>query len=571
MPIFENRCKISLKVKTIKFLSETVTQKHRFILALAVIITFVIHHNLFFVGRPLDRDDITVIPPLLEVTSVSDYFQRIAMGKIYDVAPIRDITYFFDIWLENSFHVPTFHVSNFVFWLGLLALVYQIARTALGSKNSAALIVLIFCLHPAYVISVAWISARKHLLASIFCALATLAILKIDPKEKRTNFQILLAYFLSLFSFPILILWPLWAWAHLYLVRKYQWRETAKCLAAPLILMISSAGFFYWYYSTVFILATSGVSKFLPGQSGPGLLLLAIGRAFFNLVLPIAITPIDYYPGAFFNLIGLALFPIFIVAALRVCQWRHLVSWNAFFLMTLVFLHVKATRVFFSDTYILLPSLAIWILAFSLLSKISKNNLLAIRLLPAVLLFPAAGFSAFTSSKLSRLYLSLPDMFAYAFHIEPTPQVKLNHAKNLFEKGEFRKTSEILLPLLENGTYAVDLFALAIFYDPGISPQQKLEILIRFNFDSATFDYVLANIYAQTGDFSSATKRLSPHIKSLRLFQDRAGAAAAEFLYFAKKANREAPSLEWLRNELSYDPGQVEMFEKRRKMLFDEK
>ena len=88
--------------------------------------------------------------------------------------PVRTLSYVLDyaLWGPNPFG---FHLSNVILHCANCILIFLLLLRVLRDDRMAVLASLIFAVHPVHVEAVAWVSARKDLLASFFSILALLA------------------------------------------------------------------------------------------------------------------------------------------------------------------------------------------------------------------------------------------------------------------------------------------------------------------------------------------------------------------------------------------------------------
>src|SRR5262249_31354350 len=153
----------------------------------------------------LSRDDRRMIDALQDVHSPAEYLKALEERKVLDVQPIRDLSLLLDLVIGKATGLRTFHLSNVVLWLLIVLLVYRVLSQVLSKTWILVPWTAAFAVHPAFANSVSWISARKHLLSSLFILLATSIVLD-NPRERwrlrHTAFAAGL-YALSIFSQPI--------------------------------------------------------------------------------------------------------------------------------------------------------------------------------------------------------------------------------------------------------------------------------------------------------------------------------------------------------------------------------
>jgi tetratricopeptide (TPR) repeat protein len=83
-----------------------------------------------------------------------------------------------DSWLSDALTVPTYHATNVLLHAAATWLVWLLARTVLATQFAAAAAALLFAVHPVHTESVAFVSGRTDLLASLFALAATWAWLR---------------------------------------------------------------------------------------------------------------------------------------------------------------------------------------------------------------------------------------------------------------------------------------------------------------------------------------------------------------------------------------------------------
>lgn len=109
--------------------------------------------------------------------------------------PVTFTTY----WVEYQFHKldpAGYHFLNFCLHLANMALVYVLLKQ-LGLVRLAWLAALVFGIHPLHVEPVAWISARKDLLSTLFALLTLSAWLRIYQRPSIQTLALPLALFLT--------------------------------------------------------------------------------------------------------------------------------------------------------------------------------------------------------------------------------------------------------------------------------------------------------------------------------------------------------------------------------------
>lgn len=235
------------------------------LLALWIALQAIVYAPLFRQDPLLNRDDLDLIEPLKQVSGLGSYFSGIAEGRIFDVAPVRDLTFKANLLAAGIPVLGGFHFWNSVIWSLCALLVFLILRAKNFSPTAVYASILLLACHPAMVNTVSWVSARKHLLAAFFILVATAAVVTGRPRRHRTAW-ITFCYFLAVFSQPIVLLWPLWWLLFLRTEEKKSWREALLSIAPLTPILAVAAAVNAWYYSGPYLKASSGFPKFVSLQ-----------------------------------------------------------------------------------------------------------------------------------------------------------------------------------------------------------------------------------------------------------------------------------------------------------------
>lgn len=123
--------------------------------------------------------------------------------------PLSVLTFFLENYLWGL-HATVSHLINIVLHLSVVVLLYQFARLTGASKTGAYIAALIFAIHPLHVEPVAWVSARKDLLFSLFYLVSLIQYCRYIKEDKPRHYCLsLLTGFLSILSKPMAISLPL--------------------------------------------------------------------------------------------------------------------------------------------------------------------------------------------------------------------------------------------------------------------------------------------------------------------------------------------------------------------------
>ncbi len=352
----------------------------------------------------LGYDDTILIQPLKNLSAL-DYWKNLIAMRIYDVQPIRDLLFMVNIRL-SALGLPAFHLVNLCLGVGILALSTRLMSFFAFSKSSICAGLTWTITHGAWVWSLSWVSAQKHL-GALFWLLVAVWVYARRSSEKqelrgRDWWMIGLAYALSSLSHPIYLplgLLPL-------LVRLLNRRSIPQSFkpsgwVGPLALAaitLTCLALNAYYYLKIYP-SQSEVAKFLSQENTiDGQLLLQAGRYFFNLLLPIQVAA-HYWPGSAASLIGI---PVGVAMTWTLFKlvprmWASIASMMIAlpFLMTAPF----QKNVFFSDTYLLLPVLTLSVLLTACTERFPRSTW-AIWIMSAVQLYFSYPIpSSFTSDE----------------------------------------------------------------------------------------------------------------------------------------------------------------------------
>lgn len=381
----------------------------------------------------LTRDDEALLAPLRQVTSPADYAALLSTHRVLDVQPVRDVSYLVDLWLSRRLPFSTFHLTGAVLFALLLVSAFGLfARLAPWPRALVA--VAVMAAHPVWGTGVAWVAARKHLLAALFLTLATVALLRYREREtRREGVFAVLAFTLSVLSQPIGVGWPLFAFV--LLGRRLRGPVVASALVAAGVAAVNA-----WYYTGPYV-AQADAAKFAPGLH-PGVSLLSLGRAFWNLVCPVAIAT-SYEPGAVWNLAGLLLLVPVLFVLLRAARWRRTGPWLLYAALPLGVVLVRMTNVFLFDTYLF--SAGVGLLAAVLCALEAAT--LPVRRAAAVFAGGLISLGLVEDVALARSYTSEPALWARAWAVEPSPEALAHHAAYELDAGRVDASLALALRL----------------------------------------------------------------------------------------------------------------------------
>jgi len=515
------------------------TQTIVYFLFIGTVLTFV-HGNLLIEDFILNRDDKMLLKPMKEVGSISQYARAREENKILDLQPVRDLSFLGDIWFQRMTQISIFHVMNLLLWMGILIVAYKILILLNLDGRIIWLLLSLYAIHPSLMTSVAWISARKHLLAHFFILITTFIFILLT-KGKRKGFLVsgLLvgSYILSVFSQPIGVLWPLWALAYLWMTKQ---SDRSKVLVggilACVVIMVGSLYLNYQYYTGSY-LAHSSFAKFVRSDEAYGGSVLALGRYFIQLVFPVKLA-VTYYPGSWLGLIGLFSFVPFLALLRKTLGTRLVCVWLLFFLFPLSVVTLRMTHIFVSDTYLLIPSFGLLVVLAMVVDKFWSNHRKKIALCGGVVFI----LFCFKSFGWINAWRSDQSLWEYSYKSEPTPRTLFVHGFHLLQTGKAQQAfliasrlkhwnpNEFGLPLL---------YARSTYLNDALSRSEKISLLKKEAFHSPWPQYYLAALYANQSEFHKAYTLGKELLKKPSNLGDEIELIVAEVTYFCLKARGE--------------------------------
>ncbi len=482
----------------------------------------------------LRRDDETLLRGVRGLSSPLAWPEAVRTGRILDVQPVRDLALGVGLRASALSGHGLFHAFNLLLWICICVLAWRLfARTA--GERLALFALPLFALHPIFAGSVGWISASKHLLAAAFLLGAALLLLRaIDERNAapRSALAFCALYALAMLSQPIGLLFPLWAALAVMLLSPAPSRRALLRWPAVLLPLFALAGFINAAYYTR-LYPQLAASKLVEASAGERL--LSLGRTAFNLLSPIALSPI-YSPGSVWNLVGL--FALLLLAWLLLRRSSREV-WLAFAFASfpLALVTLRMTNIFVSDTYALLPAVGIFS---ALLARLRDAGPRAMRIGGVTLLalsLPAAALTA----RQARTWRSDAALWEHAAEVEPCPQTLVRFGGELLRLGELRQAREVAEGLIASGESEPQLaflYSRAVAQDPSLLLADKIERLEAAPLDDPWRDYLLGTLHAQSGDAGRGADLLVRALRSPLAFKGELPVIAAEATALCQLASR---------------------------------
>lgn len=518
-------------------------------------ILFSVHFQIVKTDPLLNYDDFSVVAPMNQVSTLHDYAILVKQNKILDRQPIRDFSFWVDYQIQKLTSFSIHHLTSLLIWSGIAVLLFYIFLLENISHAHAAIFVTLYTFHPSLTIAVSWVSARKHLLSTLFILGSTYLFIKYFKSSKK-NLQFLITpsytsifliaffYLLSCLSQPINIAWPFWAL--LYCLYN-QWPVQNKVLKNKIIflfillllILIATALVNFHYYNDLYAERTSGISKFMSSDDNQiSYKFLAIGASFFQTILPIWPTPSSYYPGSFKTIIGLMLFVIFLLIIFRNKDKpkRHeLFLWLFFAALPLIVINAKMTNILGSDTYLLIPAVGIYMIFV---------RLFPINFYTKITSLAFIVFFIFNSNLVSHSFSSSKELWLMAQDNEESPIVIKNLAHAYLEEKDYKKSFELAVRVMDwnPSLPGFDIIYSSSLYNlPDMPDEQKiiwLDKALKIRPTSPYIKYYLSNIYFRQMNWNKADfymRDISPEEYSL--FGQHLSSVAADFFHRCQKAS----------------------------------
>jgi tetratricopeptide (TPR) repeat protein len=515
--------------------------KVRLLIFVGLLLAFgVIYGRLILADPILARDDRTLLAPIESIHSLADYLEARRSFRILDLQPVRDASFFLDVYLTRVTGWRVHHFTNVLLWIAICLLAGSLFVQEFGRRRLTYAAVALLAVHPVTVGSVAWIAARKHLLAGAFILGATLVLMRSLSRERpawRLVFAVPLLFLASVLSQPITVLWPLWM-ATVLAVRRVPlkhraWGVVAICL--PVMVAVQVAN--YRYYSGDYAHQTN-VPKLM--ELSLGAPVLAHGRYLWNFVVPTALST-QYDPLNWRNYAGMVLLLLLAAAAIRWCCRESLVFWGGLYFFPLLLVTVRMTNIFVSDTYALTSAIGLFGLAAEgartmMFRSTASTPVWLQRFIVAVVV----TFVALSAAQAST-WQSDAALWERAYETDAAPMSLARHAFYLVEQKRWDEALPRVTELLErapDSAEAAFVYAKAVSGHPSLSPKEKIERLERVQSKDAWVLYYLAGLHAGGGHFERAWSLMQKALPSVTRFGKEVGTVVAESQFFCVQSRQ---------------------------------
>lgn len=513
------------------FLTTFISQNYLYFILLFLLIAS--YWNIIIKDAVLEYDDKNLLNALLSTSGIKSYLLGIKEGLIFDIQPIRDLSYLIDITLKERF-LYSFHLSNVFIWLGICIVFHKILILETKNILIANILILIVCFSPVATSSVAWIAARKHLLSTFFILMSTYQVLKLKNKEIKTKDIIWInaLYLLSCFSQPINALWPVWLACYFYFQQNLKKNTILLfCLFSIMVLVLSLNVF---YYSTIYVEKIGLGNKFKSDHLDLISTALAMGRYFYLSVFPFSALPTSHSRDAWENIVGLVSL-VLSLGFVFVCQFKnkkYVILGLIYFALPLLIVTIRPTNIFCSDTYLLNSSLGLyWSICYFWSSAISSKKALGTLIIYGVFLFVY-------NINYINVFLGDEVMWKYSQEKEANAQSTMIVAMGYMKKNNFAPAYKLIDEIQAKwpeSQFIPQLISESIFFNDKLSNQKKIEIINKISSKTPSTYFYLSILYARENsldNLKNSLKNISNNRSMLRMeFKGKEERVTAIFNY----------------------------------------
>lgn len=273
-----------------------ISKFHLFYLIIPFIL-IIFHYDLLIKDTILLRDDVLLVSAVDGITSLKDYVSKILEGALYDIQPVRDLTFYINLKFYHAFGYGGFHLFN-IFLMLIILYVFKKNAMSLGLNNFVIFMGLTFvAVHPVFNTSGAWVSNRKHLLSILFISLYVSDCLKENPSGPRSLMWVLLSFL----SQPITLFIPVgWILYKRLVELKKIFFGDKLIIFLSFVVLISN---YYFYNSNIRFAGRNAVDAY---NSDIGTYILKLARVPVQLFMPLSFA-VEYNPGNILNFVGIVL------------------------------------------------------------------------------------------------------------------------------------------------------------------------------------------------------------------------------------------------------------------------
>lgn len=282
--------------------------KSNIILFLGISFYFLVYFPIVQNDALFFLDDETITGPIKRIQSLS---KILLSSEVVDIQPFRDFSYWLDLKIKNIFDFYNFKYTNLLIWFlcfsqikKFLSLYCRLFKVE-ASLFAITFIAVVLLLHPANLLAVGWISARKHLLAFLCIMLSTNSYLEYLTTGMKNHTKTVVFLLLSMLSHTIYFLWFIWMAYTTYQVKGNIFKIKNKVQYLSLVFISLGTGITNYIYYKFWAEKYSDYG----GVHVPydlysiKLMMLSVGRYFMNLI-DLRGNTFFYLPETMYNVIG---------------------------------------------------------------------------------------------------------------------------------------------------------------------------------------------------------------------------------------------------------------------------
>ena len=438
-------------------------------------------------------DDPILLDPLKNITSLSSYIDTYLNYEIWDIQPVRDFTYLFDLFLIKHLSFWNHHIINFLVW-GLIG-VYgffclrklQLILSSIENRSFpdaykwASFFILLYLVFPAMQIGPFWVANRKHILACLFILLSFYHLLDAylnSQLDKKKIALISLFYLLSVFSQPITIFYPAFVFIFYFLLKyKNNLFDTIKksfwlWVILGLFSVLAAVANYIFYYK-FYPIMSQGAVDFVPEHIWQ-YRLLTLGRFFYQSFDFTLAMPVEHDPGSVRNIIGLLSLPIFFWWALKQIGPKLMLISFSWFMFPISLIIIRNVKLFGLDSYLIVSFFGIISTLTLIFSRYSFKNYFYILFVPVL----------YFSTQYSQLYKDDLKLAQYAYSKEVTLFSQYALANTLLNRGRSDEAFQEFYALFKIAPLYKELpfvLPLALFDSKKIAPKVKQNLLYEWS------------------------------------------------------------------------------------------
>ncbi len=320
------------------------------------IVVLAAHFPLLFVHQIENPDGALIYNNLSSLSFPFGYLDALINFKTFDFQPIRDISFYLDIWFFNKTGFVISIFLNCIVWAGACYQSLLILKRILKVEVSWQLMLLILCfsVYPIFEPTVNWGIARKHLLAFFFILSATRALLEWED-DKKSILPIVTYYLFSLLSVPISIAWPAWVFLREGHFKGLRNPRVRSLIVSLFFISVMIAAINFAYYKTSYVFLEIYPQKI--SMIDPLMMLVNLGFQFKQILVPYNISIFYQFDSS--ALIYSSLLAAFVLILLYFSRSiKQIWMWPAFALPPS--LVILSTPHLYFDTYVIIPAFALF-------------------------------------------------------------------------------------------------------------------------------------------------------------------------------------------------------------------